>query len=201
MRFTISFTTGAVAFSVATSGSTLTSRTISANPISAPPAITPAQMVSASRCASTYHGLGGASAGVLIWLVIGSLLFGILGGLVIFVLMAAMGMGGGTAHRGGGHTSTGGSWGGGGWSGGSSGGSSASGVVWYATGRSQRSTAAVPTEVAVEVAAGAEVCSASMPPGWSPMASGVGVPGSASGSALVSELATAYESGLAEALG
>ena len=68
--------------------------------------------------------IGGAGAGVLIWLVVGSLLFGIIGGLFIFVLMAAMGMGGGTAHRGGGFTRTGGGWGGGGWSGSSSGGSS-----------------------------------------------------------------------------
>ena len=64
--------------------------------------------------------IGGASAGVLIWLVVGSLLFGIVGAIVIFAVMAAMGMGGGTAHRGGGYTTTGGGWGGGGWSGGSS---------------------------------------------------------------------------------
>lgn len=36
----------------------------------------------------------------------------------------------------------------------SSGGSSASGVVWYTTGRSQRSIAVPPTEVEVEVEAG-----------------------------------------------
>ena len=68
--------------------------------------------------------VGGVSVGALVWLVVGSLLFGVIGGIVAFFLMAVMGMGGGTAHRGGGWTTTGGGWGGGGWSGGSSGGSS-----------------------------------------------------------------------------
>ena len=67
--------------------------------------------------------VGGASIGALVWFIVGSILLGFIGGIVAFVVMAAMGMGGGTAHRGGGWTTTGGGWGGG-WSGGSSGGSS-----------------------------------------------------------------------------
>ena len=55
-----------------------------------------------------------ASIGVVAWLVAGSILFGIVGGIVAFLVMLAMGMGGGTAHRGGGWTSTGSGWGGGG---------------------------------------------------------------------------------------
>jgi len=65
--------------------------------------------------------VGGASVGALVWFLAGSILFGILGAIVAFVFMAAMGMGGGTAHRGGGWTTTGGGWGGG-FGGGSSGG-------------------------------------------------------------------------------
>ena len=68
--------------------------------------------------------VGGASIGVLVGLIVGSILFGIVGAIIAFVVMAAMGMGGGTAHRGGGWTSTGGGWGGGGLSGGGFGGSS-----------------------------------------------------------------------------
>ena len=58
--------------------------------------------------------VGGGMAGALLWLVVGSILFAVIGGLVVFVVMVAMGMGGGTAHRGGGWTSTGSGWGGGG---------------------------------------------------------------------------------------
>ncbi len=68
--------------------------------------------------------VAGGSVGVFVWLVAGSILFGIVGAIIAFVLMAVMGMGGGTSHRGRGHTSTGGGWGGGSWGGGSSGGSS-----------------------------------------------------------------------------
>ena len=67
--------------------------------------------------------LGGASVGAFVWFVVGSIVFGVIGGIVAFLVMAAMGMGGGTVHRGGGWTTTGGGWGGG-WSGGRSGGSS-----------------------------------------------------------------------------
>ena len=64
--------------------------------------------------------VGGISVGVLIWVFVSSILFGLVGGIVAFIVMAAMGMGGGTAHRGGGWTTTGGGWGGGGFSGGGS---------------------------------------------------------------------------------
>ena len=64
--------------------------------------------------------VGGGVAGVIVWLVAGSILFGVAGAIVVFIVMLAMSMGGGTAHRGGGWTSTGSGWGGGG--GGSSGG-------------------------------------------------------------------------------
>jgi uncharacterized protein len=64
--------------------------------------------------------VGGASVGAFVWLLAGSILFGLIGGIVAFIVMAALGMGGGTAHRGGGWTTTGGGWGGGGWSGGGS---------------------------------------------------------------------------------
>jgi len=67
--------------------------------------------------------IGGASVGALVWLLAGSILFGIIGAIIGFIVMALMGMGGGTAHRGGGWTSTGGGFGGGSWGGGSSGGS------------------------------------------------------------------------------
>ena len=67
--------------------------------------------------------VGGASVGALVWLLAGSILFGIIGAIIGFIVMALMGMGGGTAHRGGGWTSTGGGFGGGSWGGGSSGGS------------------------------------------------------------------------------
>jgi len=66
--------------------------------------------------------VGGASVGAFVWFLAGSILFGILGAIVAFIFMAAMGMGGGTAHRGGGWIPTGGGWGGGGFGGGGSGG-------------------------------------------------------------------------------
>ena len=58
--------------------------------------------------------VGGGVAGVIVWLVAGSILFGVAGAIVVFIVMLAMSMGGGTAHRGGGWTSTGSGWGGGG---------------------------------------------------------------------------------------
>ena len=70
--------------------------------------------------------VGGGVAGVIVWLVAGSILFGVAGAVVVFIVMLAMSMGGGTAHRGGGWTSTGSGWGGGG-GGGSSGGGGFSG--------------------------------------------------------------------------
>ena len=71
--------------------------------------------------------VGGASVGALVWLLAGSILFGIIGAIIGFIVMALMGMGGGTAHRGGGWTSTGGGFGGGSWGGGSGGGFSGGG--------------------------------------------------------------------------
>ena len=57
--------------------------------------------------------VGGGAVGVLVWLVLGSIVFGVVGAIVVFLVMLAMGMGGGMAHRGGGWTSTGSGWGGG----------------------------------------------------------------------------------------
>jgi uncharacterized protein len=71
--------------------------------------------------------VGGASVGAFVWFLAGSILFGILGAIVAFIFMAAMGMGGGIAHRGGGWIPTGGGWGGGGFGGGGSSGGGFSG--------------------------------------------------------------------------
>jgi uncharacterized protein len=71
--------------------------------------------------------IGGGAVGALVWLLAGSIVLGFIAWGIAFLVMLAMGMGGGMASRGGrggGWTSTGGGWGGGGWSGGSSGGGS-----------------------------------------------------------------------------
>jgi uncharacterized protein len=74
--------------------------------------------------------IGGGAIGAFVGLLAGSIVLGLVAWGIVFLVMLAMGMGGGMASRGGrggGWTSTGGggwSGGGGGWSGGSSGGSS-----------------------------------------------------------------------------
>ena len=66
--------------------------------------------------------IGGGGIGALIGFFAGSIVLGFVAWGIAFLVMLAMGMGGGMASRGGrgGWTSTGGGWGGGGWSGGSS---------------------------------------------------------------------------------